>query len=860
MTFLESATAVIRWWASTLILGLALWPLAFHIAKKLPDRGWAFARMIGILVTGYFFWLGCWLRLWPNVPGAVWLCAAVLFAVGTILDRRLDGNPWLWLREHRKQALFTEGVFLVLFVGLSWIRAYDAGATHTERPMDLAFLNAIMRSDYFPPDDPWLSGYAISYYHFGYILTGMLAKMSGLAGSVAFSFGVTGSFAMAGLGAYGLLRNLLILKASGGEKSSLEPKEAESDAGWRKKSGFWTSNHLWLPLLATFMLVFMGNFEGSLEVLYAQHIGWEDGQGAFWKALDINGINVPPFGEKSLTPTRNGWWWWAASRVVHDQPLGDDSIGASIEIIDEFPAFSIIIGDMHPHVMALPFLLLAILVVLEILLRGGGTAPEPGIESGLLIAFSALAFGSLLFLNTWDILIFGMAFVAGWLGWRLSRKTITFGRLAGSEAFIARWAVTGISAIILFVPFLIGFSSQAGGILPNALFPTKGSHFFVMFGTLLIPVFAWLVMELWSGGWKPDWRNGWMLAGGGLVLLLVGSLVMAVIISLDMDVMDLANVVLSGYGRFEALSIVLTRRFTDPLATIAPIALIATALAVLLGFLREKSAVSVESPASEHPSIGLPPTDVFVLILMLWGALMVLFPEYFYLRDFFNNRMNTIFKFYFQGWTLLSLTAAYGACRLFQRVLGKSEPNTARRVYAAAVSIIVLATMLLGAVYFPMAVQTKTRLDEFPDEPTLDASSFVQWQHPDDAAAISWILENIPGDGPIVEGLGRDYDPYAGVVATVTGIPIVLGWQGHEDQWRGANPVHRPRIDDVEELYRTTDWDRALEILGKYGIRYVYFGPLERATYGERGLEKFFIHLNVIYLTDQAVIFERAVP
>ena len=228
MSFWEIAGAFIRWWAGTTILALALWPLTYQCLKRLPDRGWAFARMAGILATGYFFWLGCWLRVWQNVPGAVWLCAGALFAAGMILARRRGEDPWGWLRAHRKEVLFTEGVFLVLFAALTWIRGYDAGATHTERPMDLAFLNAIMRSAYFPPNDPWLSGYAISYYHFGYILTGMLAKLTGLAGSVAFSFGVTGSFSLAGLGAYGLLRNLLLLKA--------EP-EPEPVSGPGAKSG-----------------------------------------------------------------------------------------------------------------------------------------------------------------------------------------------------------------------------------------------------------------------------------------------------------------------------------------------------------------------------------------------------------------------------------------------------------------------------------------------------------------------------------------------------------------------------------------------------------------------------------------------
>ena len=866
MTFWEGAGAFLRWWACTLALGLALWPLAFLCLKRLPDRGWAFTRMVGLVATGYLFWLGCWMRLWTNNSGAVWLCAGTLFAAGMLLANRCGENPWRWLREHWKDALFAEGVFLVLFAGLSWVRAYDAGATHTERPMDLAFLNAILRSPYFPPNDPWLSGYAISYYHFGYILTGMLAKAAGLAGSVAFSFGVTGSFSMAGLAAYGLLRNLLLLKARAGEKTSRNPEPSDSAIPWRKTPRVWASKNLWLPLLAPFTLLFLGNLEGSLEILYARHVGWQDGQGVFWKALDINGLNVPPVGKPNLVPPRPGWWWWTAARVINDRNLNisdECPNGCSLYddgLIDEFPAFSFVIGDMHPHIMALPFLILALAVVLEILLRGGGALVESKIERWLFLVFSALSIGSLLFLNTWDILLFGMAAIAGWAGWKMSHREMSFGPFSGWKAFIARWAVTGGLALALFIPFLIGFSSQAGGILPNVLFPTKGGQFSVMFGTLFVPVIAWLILDLWSREWKPDWSKGLLLAGAGLAVLLVGSLVVAFYISLDPEAMAVVSGVLGGYGVMDAMSVILLRRFLDPLATLAPFGLIAVALAVLFGWMRKHAAAPAESAEGQAPPADGRWVDAFLLILVVWGALLVLFPEYFYLRDFFGSRMNTVFKFYFQAWAFLSLAAAYGAIRLFQTVTDKSEENSARWAYSAFGSVLVLAVFLLGSFYFPMAVWTKTNESKYPDEPTLDASAYLQWSHPEDAAAIAWIRANIFDNGPLVEAVGNDYDEYAGRVATHTGIPGVLGWIGHEDQWRGTRAIHGIRVDEIEELFRTTDWIRAREILEKYGIRYVYFGPLESSTYSLRGLDKFRAHMNVIFESDQVVIFERAIP
>jgi YYY domain-containing protein len=870
MSFWEIAGATFRWWAGTTILALALWPITYQCLKRLPDRGWAFARMAGILATGYFFWLGCWLRLWQNMPGAVWLCAGALLAAGMIIARTRGEDPWGWLRAHKKEVLFTEGVFLILFAVLTWLRAYDAGATHTERPMDLAFLNAILRSTYFPPNDPWLSGYAISYYHFGYILTGMLAKMTGLAGSIAFSFGVSGSFSLAGLGAYGLLRNLLLLKKEPEPEPDPEPVVIPnpdlSDAvtPWRKPRSFWTSHYFWLPLLAPFMLLFLGNLEIGLEFLYSNQIGWnadwEEGQKNFWTELDISDLNAQPYDEPSLIPRLSGWWWWHASRVVHDHPVGDSSNASKIEVIDEFPAFSFVIGDMHPHVMALPFLLLAVAVILEIFLRGGGAIAESASERWLFFGFTVLSIGSLVFLNTWDILIFGMAAIASWVGWRMSRSELRFGPFSGWKAFIARWGLTGVVSIALFIPFLIGFSSQAGGVLPNVLFPSKGGQFFVMFGTLFIPVFAWLFLELRSREWKPDWKNGLTLAGTGLAVLLIGSLTLAFVIALSPEAMASVAGVLGGNGTIEAMSIELMKRFADPWASLLPMGLITIALAALFGWTRSKPAAAEGPQEAEILPAGKPSPDAFVLILVLWGACLSLFPEYFYLRDMFGGRMNTVFKFYFQAWAFLSLAAAYGVIRLVEAIRAVPAAGSRRRVYPIIALILTLAALLVGTLYYPMAVWTKMNESKYADEPTLDASAYLKWMHPEDAAAIAWIRENIFDNGPLVEAVGNDYDEYAGRVATATGIPGVLGWIGHEDQWRGTRAIHGPRIEDIKELYQSTDWIAAEEILARYGIRYVYFGPLEEDLYGPRGLDKFRVHLKVIYEADGVVIFERVVP
>src|SRR5258708_25946123 len=76
--------------------------------------------------------------------------------------------------------------------------------------MEMAFLSGIRRSATFPPHDPWMSGYAISYYHFGYIIMGMLGNMSGVSNGVAFNLALPLLFALTGTGAFGIAYDLVV--------------------------------------------------------------------------------------------------------------------------------------------------------------------------------------------------------------------------------------------------------------------------------------------------------------------------------------------------------------------------------------------------------------------------------------------------------------------------------------------------------------------------------------------------------------------------------------------------------------------------------------------------------------------------
>ena len=231
-----------------------------------------------------------------------------------------------------------------------------------------------------------------------------------------------------------------------------------------------------------------------------------------------------------------------------------------------------------------------------------------------------------------------------------------------------------------------------------------------------------------------------------------------------------------------------------------------------------------------------------MLILLLIGGLLTVFPEFFYLRDQFGWRMNTIFKFYFQAWMLWGIVAAAGSAMLFYSLRGW------RAVVFQATWIIVL----IASLAYP-AVMLWYKTDQFSmTDWTLNGNGYNQRYNPDEYDAIEW-LQQAPL-GVVSEAIGGSYTEYARI-STRSGQPTVLGWPGHESQWRGGGEEMGSRYGDIEELYETGSWERAVEIIKSYNIRYIYVGNLERSTYRVE-IAKFDEMLTKGYTNDSVIIYE----
>ncbi len=797
------------WYITLTALGLLTFPLAYRLFPALADRGYALSRALGLLLWSFAFWLAVSLGLAHNDAGGILLGLVALAALNLLANwvrEKADANreldflsPVEWLRSNWRYVVSVEVLFLLAFAAMAFVRASNPEATGTEKPMEMAFINAIMRSDTFPPHDPWLSGYAISYYYFGYVMTAMLARFTLTSGPVAFNLMSALVFSLAAVGIFGIVYNLL-------------------RAYWKDKKKPAMAGAFFAPI---FLLV-LSNIEGFLELLHAYGIGWS-GDRNFWTWLAIKDLNEPPSQPYGWSP--RFWFWWRASRVITDI----DFRGSIPEVIDEFPFFSFLLGDLHPHVLAIPFTLLAVGMALNLFL--GGWEGEMKVwrfslpirrEAFLLLA---VTLGGLAFLNTWDFPIY-LAVVAGaFVLYRIRTQGWDWQRL---EEFFWLSIPLALLAVLLYLPFYAGFSSQAGGILPNVVFPTRGAHLWVMFATLFVPIFGLFIYL--ARVRAMNWKLGLSIAIGLALFLWLFSLLLGWIVAQT----DIGAGFIESQG-FAGLGPLLAQAALRRLQYIAGLGTLILLLGAGLAYLTVK-------PAEGRGDSGSDPIW-FVALLVVIGALLVLAPEFVYLRDQFGTRMNTIFKFYYQAWVVWSIGAAFA----FTVLLVELRGNIGRVMQG-----LLWLVLGMGLVYPFLALPNKTNGFSPFGGHTLDASAYLSQYFPDDAAAIAWLYSAPPG--VVVEAVGGSYSDYARV-STYSGQPSVLGWPGHESQWRGGYVEQGSRAGDIERLYVTPDVNEARQIISQYGIKYVYIGGLERTTY-KVNEEKFARFMKEVYRQGPVVIYE----
>lgn len=240
-------------------------------------------------------------------------------------------------------------------------------------------------------------------------------------------------------------------------------------------------------------------------------------------------------------------------------------------------------------------------------------------------------------------------------------------------------------------------------------------------------------------------------------------------------------------------------------------------------------------------------TDHFVLILILLSTILIIIPEFLYIKDIYplHYRANTMFKLAYESFIMLSISSGFIAIKLLIEI-----KNHITRLLFFVIS---LFTIILVFVYPFFAITSYYR--NLKSYNGLDGLKYLSKDYPEDYKLINWLNNNIKNQPVVLEANGDSYTNYARISAN-TGMPTVLGWTVHEWLWRGTYNIVAPRISDVQILYTSNDIKTVSNLIRKYKISYIVVSGLEKEKYPNLTENVFNKVGNIIYQNKQTKLYK----
>jgi len=714
----DSIGVIVSWHLVTTLVGIAFTPLALVLFRRLTDRGASFARTFSVLL---FVWPAWFLS--GIIPGIV------PFNQVTLWITLVAGGIGSWAlaihtRAIDRQTLVHVGLgevaYLALFAGYVWFRGYNPTIQNQEKLSDLMMLSSSMRAEAMPPTDAWLAGETINYYYAGYVPWAATAKLIGTTPGIAFNLALGSVFACTVMMAVGVVANVA------GRYYSLTLARVAGALG-------------------ALFLVFMATPWSMFTAFERRDTIWN----AFW--FDF---------------------LWPATRQLD---------GGANQAITEFPAFSFQLGDLHPHLLALPFTLLALGMAWMLTNLTCGGESRSVRRQWWRIAIAGATVGALYAMNSWDfpaylVLALG-GLAAGTAGWAIR------------ERIEAAFLLIGCS-LLAWLPFYVNFES-----------PTASSGAAFANAVIDVPVIGGVLASV--AGWTGDKTTPWEYLG------LLGFPYVVAICLIGWEFWNLRDRPYDPVLIRITLGVAGVFGLAGLLMPMPPLILAGIPIALILLIWHRDPQVTASNVA---------------LALFGMGFMLTLIPEFIYLIDIFNSRMNIVFKLYYQAWTMLALGAAVGLAVAFNALRGVPR---ARIVVAAATLMIVIGGVIPTAIGVHQWIGWRTG-----GEKTwigVDGLHFLEseagWAGEHDA--IEWLYSNAELDDVMLSAGGCEFTRDVGTTASGSGVPTILGWEGHEWQWHlgqsGFRDDLRQRIVDIETMWETLD----PSLLDEYDVTLLYIGPLE---------------------------------
>ena len=339
--------------------------------RWLPDRGVVLAKPLALLLVSWLVWMGASLGVWTFSRATVALSILLLAAVSGVLLYR---NRWLiaLAKRHWKYIASVEALFIAAYLAFVLVRAANPDLWHAwrggEKPMDLTYLIAVVKSSTFPPYDPWYAGGIINYYYFGFVPVAALIRLTGIVQEVAYNPRVA---------------DAVRIHADRRVQRGIQLAEALRQRGAQMAR---RCSPVWAGVGAALLVTVLANVDGAAQLLQGAWRGIADASLGLWHFEFWRTFTDESFGRFDF---------WRSSRLMPDQIA-----------INEFPFWTFLFGDLHAHLISLPFQVLAIGLAANLVLGARKALPL----RRLLPALAGLAFvvGSFAAINTWEVPAYGL--------------------------------------------------------------------------------------------------------------------------------------------------------------------------------------------------------------------------------------------------------------------------------------------------------------------------------------------------------------------------------------------------------------------------------------------------------------------
>ncbi|MCR4264403.1 MAG: DUF2298 domain-containing protein [Candidatus Roizmanbacteria bacterium] len=798
MNFISDIPIILQWYLPITIIGLLFLPLTVQIFPSFYDRGYVFSKILGILLIGYTVWLAGSLKFMPFTLTTILIVLGVWTVVNLIIFKKTDVIKHL---PSAKFLLFEEVLFLMGLLFWVYIRGHEPSIHGLEKFMDFGFINSILSTSYFPPQDMWLapaqdpkeytSGFFINYYYFGHYITALLTRLTQLSSSLTYNLMLSTIFAFCLTGSFSIGFNLFA----------------------QVKKQFNHFNAMVSGLLTAFLVTLAGN----LHTIYIFTKGYENEHPVpFWQILRLsNQVN---------------YWYPNATRFIPNT-------------IHEFPSYSWVVADLHGHVLDIPFVLLTLGVLLNFI-RGSKNVVAGQGPAGNKIALTQARQGRattnflnfilntqyqilntvllglltavMYMTNAWDGLIYlGLSLLVistihfiqpfrstfpqfSIFNFQYSKKRqVQKDKKKEHKLDFEIWSLIGNWILVIgsfflftfpfnrhFVPFVHGVGVVGGYEVGQAL------------------------------GFITDVQSPEDLVAGATSVVTVGPFLLEKGNNLSSPVWMLG--VLWGFFYFNVL------------------------LLSILMYAQLKRGKTNSGIFATIQQVTPSTLFLFALIVISTGLLVV--PEFFYAKDIYpgHYRANTMFKLGYQAFIMLSIVSGYTIILLRDYILTlkKSGKNRYFR-FLQIFFTIDLACLILVGIYPYFAIDSyygafKDKKLGGRDYEGIDGVQWLTLFHPDDYEAILWLKSQhpIPNDNPpiILEAVGESYTDYARISSN-TGFPTVLGWPVHEWLWRGSYDEPGTRVEEVRQIYEGTDREAVVSLLNNFRVTHIIIGKLEREKY-----------------------------